>query len=86
LNVERLSGEIGAEVAFEQVLMMADGETVALGAPNLSGASVQGRIVSHGRGKKVMVFKAKRRKGYRKLAGHRQAFTVVEIKNINKGA
>jgi large subunit ribosomal protein L21 len=75
LRVERLASEVGSDVTFDQVLMLADGDNVTIGAPLVDGASVQ----AHGRGDKVMIFKFRRRKHYRKTQGHRQDYTEVEI-------
>lgn len=82
IRVEKLEGEVGGAVTLDQVLMIGgDGET-KLGAPRVDGASVEAEIVRHGRDKKVLVFKKKRRKNYRRLRGHRQHFTHLMIKDI----
>ncbi|MBR9981102.1 MAG: 50S ribosomal protein L21 [Desulfatitalea sp.] len=82
LRVEKLAGDLGAEVAFDQVLMLGYGETVRIGQPLVEGASVKGRIVEQGKNKKIIVFKFKRRKRYRRKQGHRQLFTAVKIDTI----
>ena len=82
LKVEKLAGEVGGEIVFDQVLMVADGENVTIGAPMVSGASAKATVVSHGRGDKVMIFKMRRRKHYRKTQGHRQDYTEVQIQQI----
>jgi large subunit ribosomal protein L21 len=82
LRVEKLDGEVGAEVSFDRVLMFSDGEKVTLGQPVLEGAVVSGHIVQQGKGQKVIAFKYKRRKGYRRTVGHRQTFTAVKIDTI----
>ena len=82
LKVEQLAADIGVEIVIDQVLMVADGEKIALGAPLVAGASVTARIVSHGRGDKVHIFKMRRRKHYRKSQGHRQNYTEIEILGI----
>ena len=82
LRIEQVRGDIGSEVVLDQVLMVADGENVTLGTPLLSGASVTAKIVSHGRGDKVRIFKMRRRKHYRKSQGHRQNYTEIEIIGI----
>ncbi|MCJ8500931.1 50S ribosomal protein L21 [Desulfatitalea alkaliphila] len=82
LRVEKLAGDVGAEVAFDQVLMLGDGDNVRVGQPLVEGASVKGRIVEQGKGKKIIVFKFKRRKRYRRKQGHRQLFTAVRIDTI----
>ncbi|BCS98370.1 50S ribosomal protein L21 [Desulfoluna limicola] len=82
LRVEKLAGEVGSTVTFDQVLMTSDGTDVALGAPLLEGAEVIGQIVEQDKSKKVLVFKYKRRKRYRKMQGHRQPYTAVKINTI----
>ena len=82
LKVETLAADIGAEVVLGDVLMVADGDKVTLGAPLLPGASVKAKVVAHGRGDKVHIFKMRRRKHYRKSQGHRQNFTEIEILGI----
>lgn len=82
LKVETLAADVGAEVVLGDVLMVADGDKVTLGAPLLSGASVKAKVVAHGRGDKVHIFKMRRRKHYRKSQGHRQNFTEIEILGI----
>ena len=82
LRVEKLTGEIGSQVAFDQVLMLSDGETVKVGQPVLEGIQVKGHIVEQGKSKKILVFKYKRRKRYRRKQGHRQLFTAVKIDTI----
>jgi large subunit ribosomal protein L21 len=82
LRIEKLDGEVGAEVAFDQVLMLADGESIKIGQPLVSGAAVKGHIVEQGKQKKIIVFKYKRRKRYRRKQGHRQMFTAVKIDTI----
>jgi len=83
LRVEKLSGDVGAPVSFDNVLMLADGENVNVGTPVLSDVSVQGHIVEQGKSKKILVFKYKRRKRYRRKQGHRQQFTAIKIDSIN---
>jgi large subunit ribosomal protein L21 len=82
LNVEKLEGEAGAEVVFDDVLLVNSGGDLKVGTPNVDGASVKAKILEQGRDKKIHVFKMKRRKKYRRLQGHRQAFTRVEITAI----
>lgn len=81
--VHRLNGEEGAAVTFDRVLLVDNGGKVSVGAPAVDGASINAKILSHVKGDKVLVFKKKRRKGYQKLNGHRQAFTKVKIESIN---
>lgn len=83
LRVEKLSGEIGDTVELDDVLLVADGEAVKVGQPVVEGAKVTARIVEQGKGKKVIVFKKKRRKGYSLKKGHRQLFTALEIQGIS---
>jgi len=78
----KLQGDIDASVEFDEVLLSEDNGTISIGAPLLSGASVTGKILEHVKGDKVIVFKKKRRKGYKKKNGHRQDFTKVLIENI----
>ncbi len=82
VRIEQLAGDVGNEIILDQVLLLADGENVTLGTPLLSGASVKAKIVSHGRGDKVRIFKMRRRKHYRKSQGHRQNYTEIEILGI----
>ena len=82
LKIEQVAAEVGSEIVIDQVLMVADGEKVALGTPLVAGASVKAKIVSHGRGDKVHIFKMRRRKHYRKSQGHRQNYTEIEILGI----
>ncbi len=82
LRVEKLAGEVGADVAFGEVLLASDGENLKIGQPVLTGATVKGHIVEQGRSRKIIVFKYKRRKRYRRKQGHRQPFTAVKIDAI----
>ena len=82
LRVEKISGEIGDKVSFDKVLMYSDGENVKIGTPVLDGVAVRGQIVEHGKNKKIIVFKYKRRKRYRRKQGHRQQYTAIKIENI----
>ncbi len=79
---EKLPGEVGEPITFEEVLMTSDGENVSVGNPLLENVSVRGHIVEQGRAKKIIVFKYKRRKRYRRKQGHRQYFTAVKIDDI----
>ena len=85
LRIEKLNAEQGANVEFDQVLMVADGENFKLGTPLLSGGKVTAEIVEQGRGKKVKIVKFRRRKHYRRQMGHRQSFTEVKITGISAG-
>ena len=82
LKVEQIPADVGAEVILDQVLMVGEGESVRLGQPILSGASVKATVVSHGRGEKVKIFKMRRRKHYQKHQGHRQGYTELKIDSI----
>jgi len=82
LYVHRLADKEGAKVSFDQVYLLDDGKKVTLGAPAITGASVEAKVVSHLKGDKVIVFKKKRRKGYRVKNGHRQALTELVIEKI----
>jgi large subunit ribosomal protein L21 len=87
LKVEKLLGEVGSKVVIDKVLMINDGENTTIGAPLIAGATVNATVVSHGRADKVMIFKFRRRKHYRKTQGHRQSFTEILINDVNgKGA
>lgn len=82
LRVEKLGGEVGSAVAFDKVLIFSDGENVKIGQPEVDGVTVHGQIVDQGKSKKILIFKFKRRKGYRRKQGHRQVFTAVRIDRI----
>ena len=81
ITVERLPGEAGGNVSFEEVLMLG-GDDTKVGAPLVDGASVNGEIVEQTRGEKIIVFKKQRRQNYRRKKGHRQELTVVKITDI----
>jgi len=85
LRVEALSAEVGANVSFEEVLLVGTGDGVKVGAPLVSGALVRATVVGHGRGDKVRIFKLRRRKHYQKSQGHRQSYTEVRIDDIIQG-
>ena len=80
--VESLAADVGAAVAFEEVLLVGNGDNVKVGAPLISGAKVKATVVSHGRGDKVKIFKMRRRKHFQKHQGHRQNYTEVRIDEI----
>lgn len=84
VKLEKIPGEIGDQVDLDQVLMMADGDQVYVGQPILEDVAVRGRIVEQNRHKKIIIFKHKRRKDYRKKQGHRQYYTAVLIESIDK--
>jgi len=85
LRVPSISAEVGDTVMFDEVLVASTGDDVKVGAPTVDGASVTAQVVSHGRGKKLIVFKWKRRKNYRRKKGHRQGFTEVRVSEIRAG-
>jgi len=82
IDVERRSGEVGQAIDFQEVLLIGDQETIHVGKPVLAGARVVGTIAEQGKKAKIIVFKFKRRKKYRKKQGHRQLFTRVRIDQI----
>jgi large subunit ribosomal protein L21 len=82
--VHRLQGEEGSSVSFDKVYLLDDGTKVTLGAPAITGASVEAKVVKHLKGDKVIVFKKKRRKGYRVKNGHRQSLTEILIQSISE--
>jgi len=81
IRVEKLAGDVGSELTFGEVLMLG-GDKVAVGSPTVSGASVKAKIIAQDRAKKVIVFKYKHRKGYRRKNGHRQPYTELEITGV----
>ena len=82
LEIERLETEAGQSVTFDRVLLVNNEGKVTVGMPIVAGAGVVADVVEHKRGKKVVAFKMKRRKGYHRKVGHRQELTVVKIKEI----
>lgn len=82
LRIEKIPGEVGAQVTFDKVLMVADGENVRVGQPLLEKAAVQASIIEQDRAKKIIIFKYKRRKRYRRKQGHRQPYTAIRIDGI----
>jgi len=82
LRVEKIPGDVGSPVTFDRILMFSDGENVSIGQPVLDNVAVEGHIVEQGKAKKIIVFKYKRRKRYRRTQGHRQEYTAVEIDSI----
>ncbi len=81
--IEKIEGENGAEVSFDDVLAVGDDGKFTAGTPIVEGASVKGKILGQTKGKKIIVFKMKSKKGYRNKNGHRQPYTKVEITKIN---
>ena len=85
LRIPKQDGETGTSLTFDKVLLINDGENTVIGEPILKGASVTGTIIEHGRNKKILVYKKKRRKGYQRKNGHRQWFTEIEFGTIKAG-
>ena len=81
IYIEKLDSEVGAVVSFD-VLMLCDGDDVKIGTPTVAGAKAEGKVLDNGKGKKVIVFKYKPKKNYRKKQGHRQPYTKVQITSI----
>ena len=82
LRVEKLAGEIGSAVSFDEVLFVGQGAQAKVGTPHVAGAAVSAEIVGQGRGKKLIVYKFRRRKNFRRKNGHRQSFTELKITGI----
>ena len=83
LKVEKLPGDIGSELLIDQVLLVGAGDGVKVGTPLVPGASVSAKVLAHGLGDKVKIFKMRRRKHYEKNQGHRQGYTEIEITGIS---
>ena len=83
INIEKIEGVKGDTVVFDQVLMVANDDDIRIGKPLVEGAKVTGEILSQTKGEKLVVFKMKRRKGYRRKTGHRQLLTSMKIKEIS---
>ena len=83
LYIEKLNAEAGDTVTFDKGLAVLDGDKATFGAPSVSGASVTANVVKNGKGKKILVFKYKPKKNYRRRQGHRQPYTKVEITKVN---
>ena len=82
VKVPYLQQEVGKAVEFDEILLLDDGKKVKIGQPKVKGAKVTAKVVEHGRDKKVLVFKKKRRKDYKVTRGHRQNFTKIQIEKI----
>ena len=82
IRVPSMVGEPGDSVTFEDVLLASDGKDVQVGLPLVKGAKVKAELVGHGRDRKIIVFKRKRRKGYRRKQGHRQGYTEIRVDEI----
>lgn len=83
---EKLDTEEGKKVTFDKVVLVSDEEKVQVGTPYVKGVKVEGKVVSHGKGKKIIVYKMKPKKNYRRKQGHRQPYTKVEITSIKTAA
>ena len=86
VRVPRQTGDAGAKVTFHNVLLVHDGTSTQIGTPTVSGATVTATVIDHGREKKILVYKKKKRKGYQRKNGHRQWFTEIEIQTIQTSA
>ena len=82
VRVPLMEGEVGSSLDIGDVLVYGDGDDIQVGAPVVSGVGVEGTILEHGRGQKIIVFKMKRRKQYKRKQGHRQGFTAVRIDSV----
>ena len=83
LQVPLFEGEeVGSTLNFDEVILVADGENIQVGTPTVAGASVAAEVLGHGRSRKVIVFKKKRRKNYRRKVGHRQPYTEIKVTGI----
>jgi large subunit ribosomal protein L21 len=85
LRIPSLAAEPGETITFDEVLLGAEGGDFKVGAPLVGGAAITAEVVKHGKGEKIIIFKHKRRKGYRRKLGHRQKFTEVRVSGINLG-
>ena len=83
---EKLNAEEGKKVTFDKVILVSNDKKVEVGAPYVKGIKVEGKVVSHGKGKKILVYKYKAKKNYRRTQGHRQPYTKVEITKIKMPA
>ena len=80
---EKLDAEVGKKVTFDKIVLVSDDKKVQVGAPYVKSVKVEGKVVEHGKGKKIVVYKYKAKKNYRRTQGHRQPFTKVEITKIS---
>lgn len=83
ITVEKLNVEAGEKITFDKVLMISNGETVKIGAPYVESCNVAGTVVESGKGPKVIIFKYKAKKDYRKKQGHRQPYTMIKIDKVS---
>jgi large subunit ribosomal protein L21 len=82
VRIEKLAADVGSELVLDEVLLVGEGEALKVGTPIVKGASVKAKVLAHGLGDKVMIFKMRRRKNSRRLRGHRQAYTEIEVTGI----
>ena len=82
IKIEQIPADVGSQIVIDQVLMVGEGESVKVGNPLVSGATVTATVVSHGRGEKIRIFKLRRRKHYQKSQGHRQNYTEIRVDAI----
>ena len=85
LRVPLMAAEPGAKVTFDEVLLASDGDSITAGQPLVKGAAVEAEVVGHGKDAKIIVFKFKRRKNYRRKQGHRQQYTEVRVTDVKVG-
>ncbi|HIF08312.1 MAG TPA: 50S ribosomal protein L21 [Gemmatimonadetes bacterium] len=83
IRIPTLEAEEGTTVSFDRVLIASNGDDISVGQPTVPGASVTAEVLRHGKDRKIIVFKRKKRKGYRRKQGHRQKFTEIRIAEIN---
>ncbi len=86
VRIPRQTGDAGTKVTFDNVLLIHDGSSTQIGTPKVTGATVTATVIDHGREKKILIYKKKRRKGYQRKNGHRQWFSEVEIQKIKATA
>ncbi|MFH1852697.1 MAG: 50S ribosomal protein L21 [Candidatus Neomarinimicrobiota bacterium] len=86
LKVARLASEAGQKVTFDNVLIVDDGKNIKIGTPNVKDATVTANVIEHGRGRKILIYKKKRRKGFQLKNGHRQGYTLIQIEKISSSA
>ena len=86
IRIPRQTGDAGTKVTFDNVMLIHNGSSTQIGTPTVKGATVTATVIDHGREKKILIYKKKRRKGYQRKNGHRQWFTEVEIQKIKVAA
>jgi large subunit ribosomal protein L21 len=83
LKIEQIAADVDSEISLKEILMVGEGDQITVGSPFIQGASVSAKIISHGRGEKIRIFKMRRRKHYQKHQGHRQNYTEILIQAVN---